>query len=110
VHKLPIPGPLAMTAREARGRVVACGYRTRRAGQRLAGSYVNFYAANGGIVMPLLDPRRDRAAAALLKRLYPQRRVLGVRTREILLGGGNISLHHAAGAGAAAPRRERHFT
>jgi agmatine deiminase len=90
VHKLPIPGPLAMTAREARGVSSHAGTAPRRAGQRLAGSYVNFYAANGGIVMPLLDPRRDRAAAALLKRLYPQRRVLGVRTREILLGGGNI--------------------
>jgi agmatine deiminase len=90
VHKLPIPGPLAMTAREARGVELRAGSAPRRAGQRLAGSYVNFYAANGGIVMPLLDPRRDRAAAALLKRLFPRRRIVGVRTREILLGGGNI--------------------
>jgi agmatine deiminase len=40
--------------------------------------------------MPLLDERRDRDAAATLKRLFPRRRVVGVRTREILLGGGNI--------------------
>ena len=90
VHKLPMPGPLTMTAREARGVERRAGSAPRRTGQRLAGSYVNFYAANGGIVMPLLDPRRDRAAAALLKRLFPRRRVVGVRTREILLGGGNI--------------------
>ncbi len=90
VHKLPMPGPLAMTAREARGVQSRAGSAPRRAGQRLAASYVNFYAANGGIVMPLLDPRHDRAAAAILRRLFPQRRVVGIRTREILLGGGNI--------------------
>ncbi|TLZ21400.1 MAG: agmatine deiminase, partial [Gammaproteobacteria bacterium] len=57
---------------------------------RLAASYVNFYIANGGIVMPLLDRRTDRAAAQRLKRLFPDRRVVGVPAREILLGGGNI--------------------
>ena len=42
--------------------------RGRIAGMRLAASYVNFYIANGGIVMPLLDPRTDKAAAAKIKR------------------------------------------
>jgi agmatine deiminase len=51
---------------------------------------VNFYIANGGIVMPLLDPRTDKVAAAKLKRLFPERRILGVPAREVLLGGGNI--------------------
>jgi agmatine deiminase len=59
-------------------------------GDRLAGSYVNFYIANGGIVMPLLDARTDKAAAAKIKRLFPDRRVVGVPAREVLLGGGNI--------------------
>ena len=64
--------------------------RGRIAGMRLAGSYVNFYIANGGIIMPLLDPRTDKAAAAKLKRAFPGRKVVGVPAREILLGGGNI--------------------
>ena len=55
-----------------------------------AASYVNFYIANGGIIMPLLDPRTDRLAAARLKRAFPRRKVVGVAAREILLGGGNI--------------------
>ena len=79
-----------MTSREARGIEARAGSAPRRCGQRLAGSYVNFYVANGGIVMPLLDSLLDRAAAALLKRLFPRRRVVGVAAREILLGGGNI--------------------
>jgi agmatine deiminase len=90
VHKLPAPGPLRMSAREAGGILARPGTKPRRAGERLAASYVNFYIANRGIVMPLLDPRTDRAALARLRRLFPGRTVIGVPGREILLGGGNI--------------------
>jgi agmatine deiminase len=90
VVRLPMPGPLCMRAREAAGVITHEGSRARVAGERLAASYVNFYIANGGIVMPLLDARSDRLAAARLKRLFPGRRVVGVPAREILLGGGNI--------------------
>ena len=90
IIKLPQPGPLYSTEVEARG-VLASEYAyPRPARTRLAGSYVNFYIANGGIVMPLLDPRTDRLAANRLKRAFPGRKVVGVPTREILLGGGNI--------------------
>jgi agmatine deiminase len=90
VHKLQMPGPLHMSAKEAKGLVPRKGTKPRPAGDRLAASYVNFYIANGGIVMPLLDARTDRAAAATLRRLFPKRRVVGVPAREVLLGGGNI--------------------
>jgi agmatine deiminase len=90
VTKLPMPGPLTLSAREASGIIPREGTKPREAGERLAASYVNFYIANGGIVMPLLDPRTDRAAVSRVKRLFPDRRVLGVPAREVLLGGGDI--------------------
>ena len=90
VTRLPMPGPLTLRSREAAGIVAREGTRARRAGERLAGSYVNFYIANGGIVMPLLDARTDGGAARQLQRLFPGRRVVGMPAREILLGGGNI--------------------
>ena len=90
VHRLPMPGPLYMTRSEAAGVLTRAGARPRRARERLAASYVNFYVANGGVVVPLLDPRTDRAVLAKLRRLFPGRRVVGVPAREILLGGGNI--------------------
>ena len=90
VTRLPMPGPLTLHAREAAGVTAREGSRPRTAGERMAASYVNFYIANGGVVMPLLDPRTDRAAARVLKRLFPDRRVVGVPAREILLGGGNV--------------------
>ncbi|HTB66287.1 MAG TPA: agmatine deiminase [Steroidobacteraceae bacterium] len=90
VHRIPAPGPLHMSAREASGVQHKRGSHARVAGWRLAASYVNFYLANGGLVMPLLDPKTDRVAARVLKRLFPERKVVGVPAREILLGGGNI--------------------
>lgn len=90
VHKLLMPRPMVIGAIEAAGVVTREGTKARPPGERLAGSYVNFYIANGGIVMPLLDSRTDRAAAGKLKRLFPGRRVIGVPAREVLLGGGNI--------------------
>lgn len=90
VHKLPMPGPLRMSVREARGVLSRDGAKARRAGERLAASYVNFYIANRGVVVPLLDPRTDRAALRRIGALFPGRKVVGVPAREILLGGGNI--------------------
>jgi agmatine deiminase len=90
IHKIHQPGPLHITAAEAAGLDAHAGTHPRRAGDRLPASYINFYIANKCVVMPLYDKRRDAGAMRTLKRLFPTRKVLGVATREILLGGGNI--------------------
>jgi agmatine deiminase len=90
IHKLMQPGPLYMTEAEATGIERSAECKPRRCGDRLAGSYVNFYIANRHVVMPLLDPRTDRQAKRAIAKLFPGRRVVGVPSREILLGGGNI--------------------
>jgi agmatine deiminase len=87
---LPSPGPLQISAEEAEGVDVGEGTRPRRAGDRLAASYVNFYLGNSRIVYPLLDPRHDEEAAAILRGVFREREAVGVPAREILLGGGNI--------------------
>ena len=90
VHKLPMPGPITISEEEAHGVDAIEGTQPRRAGDRLAGSYVNFYLANTRVVMPLLDERTDDQARAILAGLFPEREVVGIPAREILLGGGNI--------------------
>ncbi len=90
VVRLPSPGPLQISAEEAEGVDAGEGTQPRRAGDRLAASYVNFYLGNARIVYPLLDPRHDEEAAAILRRVFPEREVVGVPAREILLGGGNV--------------------
>jgi agmatine deiminase len=102
VHKIHQPGPLHITAAEAAGVDQRAGSIPRRAGDRMPASYVNFYVGNGTLVMPLFDKRWDARAKRTLQRLFPGRRVLGVETREVLLGGGNI---HCITQQVPAPRR-----
>jgi agmatine deiminase len=56
----------------------------------LAGSYLNFYIANGAVIMPTFDDPLDLDAKKKLAELFPDRNVIGIYAREILLGGGNI--------------------
>jgi agmatine deiminase len=84
------PGPMTITAEEAAGIDRGTGAQPRSAGDRLAGSYVNAYLGNGIVVLPVFDDPHDAAAVATYQRLFPDRRVLTVPGREILLGGGNV--------------------
>jgi agmatine deiminase len=90
VIPVPSPGPLTLTDDEAAGLEQRPGTRRRLAGERLAASYVNFYPATSRVVFPLLDERRDDQAAEVLRACFPDRELVGVPAREILLGGGNV--------------------
>ncbi len=90
VHRMPLPGPLYATPEECAGVDLVAGSQPRDPALRLAGSYVNFLIVNGGIIAPSFDDPRDAEAAAILQRLFPEREVLMLPGREILLGGGNI--------------------
>ena len=103
IHKLHQPGPLHRTPAEAEG-VDAVDYTVRKVHERLAASYVNFYIGNSAIIMPLVDPKRDKQAARQLQKIFPERRLIGVQAREILLGGGNI---HCITQQVPAGRRKR---
>jgi agmatine deiminase len=90
IHKIHQPGPLFISKEESKGFYVVEDAKKRKEGDRLAGSYVNFYMANNGIVMPLFDDPNDRGAIEAMQKIFPERKIIGVHTREILLGGGNI--------------------
>jgi len=90
VVRLPSPGPITISEEEATGVDAVPGSLPRRAGDRLAASYANFYIASRRIVFPLLDERFDDEAADVLKGCFPDREIVGVPGREILLGGGNV--------------------
>ena len=53
-------------------------------------SYANFYIGTTRAVVPLLDERTDEQALAAIAELLPDREVVGVPGREIVLGGGNV--------------------
>jgi agmatine deiminase len=90
VHKIHQPDPILITSEEAEGVDAVNGTLPREAGDRMAASYINFYFCNGGVIVPTFGDRHDVAALEILQKLLPERRVVGVPAREILLGGGNI--------------------
>ena len=59
-------------------------------GRPLALSYINFYIANGAVIMPGFEAVRDGEAAATLGRAFPGRQVVVVPGHGIADGGGNI--------------------
>ncbi|SNB79195.1 agmatine deiminase [Arboricoccus pini] len=59
-------------------------------GRRLTYSYINFYIANGGIVMPGFADPADTTAHKTLSGLFPDRRVVQIEVRDLLRGGGGI--------------------
>lgn len=90
VHKLPLPQPVTMTEEECFGLDTCWDEPTRTPGERLAASYVNFYIANRSIVMPGFGDPADEPAREILQGLFPDREVVQINTRDILIGGGNI--------------------
>jgi agmatine deiminase len=90
VVRLHQPGPITITAEEASGVDRVAGVQPRAEGERLAGSYVNSYIGDGIVVLPVFDDPHDAAAVAAYEQLFPDRRVIPVPGREILLGGGNV--------------------
>lgn len=59
-------------------------------GADLLASYINFYPANGGIVMPSFGVKEDDAARAIIADSFPGRHIKQVNARAIVKGGGGI--------------------
>ena len=89
VIRLPLPGPLHYSEAEANGVDKSDGM-VRDAGERLSASYANFLIVNEYVFLPLLDDTTDSQAIEILQQAMPEHQVIGIPSREVLLGGGNI--------------------
>lgn len=56
--------------------------------RRLAASYANWYVANGVVVVPTYGDPHDDLALRILRPLFPDHEVVGVRARSLITGGG----------------------
>ena len=59
-------------------------------GQRLPASYANFYIANELVLVPTYRHANDRRALEILQREFPQRRVVGIDSTELIWGLGSF--------------------
>jgi len=59
-------------------------------GQRLPASYANFYIANKIVIVPTFNDPNDRVALDTLANLFPDREVVGIACRDLVLGLGTL--------------------
>ena len=91
IHKIPLlKEQVYITQEEAEGIDPMPGSAPRVAGEMAAASYLNYLLVNGGVIVPQFGDENDAAALEALRKIHPERRVVGVYTREVILGGGNI--------------------
>ncbi|MFD9796924.1 agmatine/peptidylarginine deiminase [Streptomyces sp. NPDC059070] len=60
------------------------------AGREVEVSYLNYYVANGGVVVPVAGVAQDAAALDVLAGVFPDREVVGVPAPGIAYGGGGV--------------------
>ena len=68
----------------------ADGTLPRRDGEISIASYMNFLIVNGGVILPQYGDENDALAKEQVQAMFPDRKVVGVMTREVAFGGGNI--------------------
>jgi len=91
VCKLDLPKhPVRITLEESKGVDAVEGTMPREEGYLCPGSYTNFLIVNGGVIVPQYGDENDALARSRIQEMFPDRKVVGVLTREVALGGGNI--------------------
>ncbi len=81
---------VTITQEEMDGLQADEGEDEREVGERLAASYVNFYIGNQAVLVPQFGDVNDRAAIDTLRECFPDRKVVGIPARSIIVGGGNF--------------------
>jgi len=90
IHTVPMPAIMEYTADEVWGVDAAEGSIPRQSGDKTAASYLNFLIVNDGIILPTFGDPNDDVAREIVAGVFPERRIVTVPGREIVLGGGNV--------------------
>lgn len=90
IHKIPMPSMQYMSSEESSGLIQNDDALDRNAGDVLPASYMNFYYVNGGVIVPTFGCKEDEIVLDLFTKIFPDRTIEPVYSREPLLGGGGI--------------------
>jgi agmatine deiminase len=87
---IAIQGAADANGRELEIVLIEEAYEAERRNEIFACSYINFYIANGGIVMPRFGIDRDEEARKNIAALFSDREIAQVEISDIAIGGGGI--------------------
>ena len=59
-------------------------------GGRLPASYANFYISNNAVLVPIFETKNDDQALDTLSKLFPEKKVVGIKCQELVYGFGGI--------------------
>jgi len=91
VHKLCLTKePIYMTQEEVDAIDVVEGTLPRSTDDVSIASYMNFLIVNDAIILPQYDDENDELAVKQVQEMFPDRKVVGVSTKEVAFGGGNV--------------------
>lgn len=91
IHKVIMPSKsVYMTEEEASTIDPVEGVLPRTAEDAFEPSYLNFLPINGAVLVPQFGDPNDAQALRDIQVAYPDREVIGIYTKEIIFGGGNI--------------------
>ncbi|MDR0500448.1 MAG: agmatine deiminase [Coriobacteriales bacterium] len=89
VHKLCMPKkPVTIKGDFAIDSVE--GTLPREDGEICIASYMNFLITTGGVIVPQYGDENDALAVEQIQAMFPNHKAVGVMTREVVYGGGNI--------------------
>lgn len=88
IHTLPLPAEVVISEEEASTIDRVEGSLPLPAGFKQAASYVNCVLCNGGLIVPTFDDPADAAAAAVLRGRFPDRQLVTLPGREVVIAGG----------------------
>lgn len=91
VHKLCMPvEPTYMTQEQVDAIDLVEGTIPRTPEDPCIASYMNFLIVNGGVIVPQYGDVNDQLALEQIQEMFPNHKVVGVQTAEVVYGGGNI--------------------
>lgn len=89
VHKLCVPSKDVTLSNDFKIDSVD-GTKEREGEVSCKAAYMNFLVTNDGVIVPQFNDKNDKLAIKQLKEIFPDKKVIGVYSKEVIYGGGNI--------------------
>lgn len=90
INKIIMPEKQFILKEEAEGIEISMNSTQRTEGFQLLPSYINYYFINSALLLPAFGCKEDIIAYNKMKEIFPNREVIQLNSKEILIGGGGF--------------------